>query len=131
MKSTVVSKRLKWAGIISAIAAKSSKLLQLLKLLKVAKPLLMFVSLSISTVAYAFMMGPWLAILFIALLLIHEMGHVIAMRLQGLPTATPVFIPFLGAAVFAPAFKTRSEEAFVGYGGPLLGSIAALMVFCL
>jgi len=40
-------------------------------------------------------------------------------------------VPGETLSVFAPEFETRSEEAFVGYGGPLLGSIAALMVFCL
>jgi len=38
-----------------------------------------------------------------------------------------VFIPFLGAAIFAPHMGNRYVEAFVGYGGPFLGSIAALL----
>ena len=91
--------------------------------------MLMFVSMSISAIAYAFWFGPWLAILFVGLLLIHEMGHVVAMRMKGFDTPTPVFIPFLGAAIFAPKFGDRDTEAFIGYGGPLLGTIGALATF--
>lgn len=109
-----------------ALLAKSAKLL---KLFKVAKPMLMVVSMSISAIAYAFWFGPWLAILFVGLLLIHEMGHVVAMRMRGYNTPTPVFIPFLGAAIFAPKDMDRDTEAFVGFGGPLLGTIGALATF--
>ncbi|HYD93179.1 MAG TPA: hypothetical protein VEB18_01835 [Candidatus Paceibacterota bacterium] len=105
-----------------------TKAAKLLKLLKVAKPMLMFITMSISAIAYAFLFGPWLAILFVVLLLIHEMGHVVAMRMRGYDTPTPVFIPFLGAAIFAPKFGDRDTEAFVGFGGPLLGTIGTLAV---
>ncbi len=115
--------------IVFALLAKSTKLLKLIKFFKVAKPVLLVVSMSISAIAYTFMMGPWLSILFVTLLLIHEMGHVVAMRMKGFETPTPVFIPFLGAAIFAPKFKNRHIEAFVGYGGPLLGTIGTLLVF--
>lgn len=91
--------------------------------------MVLLISMSISAIAYSFMLGPWLAILFILLLLIHEMGHVAAMKLKGFDTPTPVFIPFLGAAVFAPKFGDRDTEAFIGYGGPLLGTLASLAVF--
>ncbi len=49
--------------------------------------------------------------------------------MKGYETHGPVFIPFLGAAIFAPAFEDRNAEAFVGFGGPLLGTIAALACF--
>lgn len=122
------SKKGGFTGTLVALIAKSAKLLKFMKFFKVAKPLVMFASMSISAIAYAFWLGPWLAILFIALLFIHEMGHVVAMRIKGLGTPTPVFIPFLGAAVFAPKFKERETEAFVGYGGPLLGTLGCLAV---
>ena len=89
----------------------------------------MLASMSVSAIAYAFWLGPWLSLVFIALLFIHEMGHVVAMKMKGLGTPTPVFIPFLGAAVFAPKFTERDTEAFVGYGGPLLGTVGSLVVF--
>lgn len=119
----------RYTGIFLALLTKGAKLLKLVKFFKVAKPLTMFLTLSISAIAYAFYLGPWLAITFILLLLIHEMGHVAAMRMKNLGTPTPVFIPFLGAAVFAPKFEDRSTEAFVGYGGPLLGTLGCIAVF--
>lgn len=111
------------------ILGKSAKLLKVLKAFKIAKPFLTLATMSLSMFAYAFWLGPWFAIAFVLLLFIHEMGHVAAMRLRGLGTPTPVFIPFLGAAIFAPKFENRDDEAFVGYGGPLLGSVAAIAVF--
>lgn len=125
------NKKSKISLILIALLAKSTKLLKLAKLFKVAKPLVLLVSMSISVIAYAFMLGPWLSVLFVLLLLVHEMGHVVAMRIKGYETPTPVFIPFVGALIFAPRFKDRHSEAFVGYGGPLLGSIASLIVFAI
>ncbi len=113
-------------ALVIGLLAKSAKLL---KLFKVAKPLVLFVSMAISVIAYSFAFGPWLALLFVLLLLIHEMGHVVAMKMKGFDTPTPVFIPFLGAAIFAPKFTDRDTEAFVGYGGPVLGTVGALVVF--
>ena len=115
--------------VLTALLLKGAKLLKFVKLLKVASPAVLFLSMSISVIAYAFWMGPWLAIVFVVLLLIHEMGHVVAMRLKGFDTPTPVFIPFLGAAIFAPKFKDRDSEAYVGYGGPLLGTIGSIAAF--
>lgn len=115
--------------VMFALIAKSAKLLKFVKLFKVAKPMVLLVTMSISAVAYAFMLGPWLAVLFVFLLLVHEMGHVAAMKIKGFDTPTPVFIPFLGAAIFAPKFGDRDTEAYVGYGGPLLGTIATIAVF--
>ena len=121
-------KKVPWLTILT-ILGKSAKLLKVLKAFKIAKPFLTLATMSLSFFAYAFWLGPWFALALVLLLFVHEMGHVAAMRLRGLGTPTPVFIPFLGAAIFAPKFKSRDEEAFVGYGGPLLGSIAAIAVF--
>lgn len=116
-------------GAVAAVLTKGSKLLKLAKAFKIAKPALTFGTMTVSMFAYAFWLGPWFAVIFTLLLFIHEMGHVAAMRMKGLGTPSPVFIPFLGAAIFAPKFGTRDEEAFVGYGGPLLGTVASLVVF--
>lgn len=124
-----MAKKSSFAGTTLAVLAKGSKLLKVVKLFKVAKPMLMFATMSVSMIAYAFWLGPWFAAIFTLLLFIHEMGHVVAMRMKGFDTPTPVFIPFLGAAIFAPKFGDRHDEAFIGYGGPLLGSAAALAVF--
>ncbi|MBI2113091.1 MAG: hypothetical protein HYT50_00715 [Candidatus Wildermuthbacteria bacterium] len=118
-----------WGKIFLVVLLIFGKSAKLLKLAKIAKPAIAFASMALSAFAYAFWLGPWFAIGLVAMLFIHEMGHVIALRLKGYQASTPVFIPFLGAAVFVPKFKDRGNETYVGYGGPLLGSIGAAGLF--
>ncbi|MBI5421223.1 MAG: site-2 protease family protein [Parcubacteria group bacterium] len=116
-------------GSFIAIVFKGGKLLkalQALKFLKFTKVLWLILSMIVSVFSYSFIWGWWFALGFVVMLFIHEMGHVIALKIKGLPTSAPIFIPFLGAAIFTPPFEHPEDEAFVGYGGPLLGSLAAL-----
>ena len=83
----------------------------------------------VSAFVYALFLGPWFAIGLMVMLFIHEMGHIIALKIKGYPAPGPVFIPMLGAVIFAPKFKHSEDEAFIGYGGPLLGGIAAVASF--
>lgn len=106
------------------------KLAKLSKAFVLAKPFIMVASLAVSAFAYAFWLGPWFGLGFLAMLFVHEMGHVIALRQKGFKLSLPVFVPFLGAAIFVPKFSDRSDEAYVGYGGPLLGSIGAALLLC-
>ena len=110
------------------LATKLSKLVKLAKFAKMTKPLITVVTMSVSAVAYTFWLGPWFAIGLVAMLFIHEMGHVIALNMRGYKASAPVFIPFLGAVIFAPRMDNRDDEAFVGIGGPVLGSLAAALV---
>lgn len=82
-----------------------------------------------SAVIYSLFMGPWLAMGLILMIFIHEMGHVAALRLLGREVSAPLFIPFFGAVIFSGVMDRRDDEAFVGIGGPLLGSFAAILVF--
>jgi len=60
------------------------------------------------------------------LLFLHEMGHVIALRREGIKASAPMFIPFLGAAIFSKSLGDNAlAEARVGLAGPILGSLAA------
>jgi len=103
-----------------------------LKFLKVAKPLVMATSVLLSVLAYGWAYGSWyFAAGLVAMLLVHEYGHVIAIRQQGMPAAPMVFIPFLGAAIFVPPMTKRRTESIVGIGGPLLGTVGAVAVFAL
>lgn len=106
-------------------------MIKLVKLFKITSLFLTIGSMVVSVFAYSFFKGPWFAIGFVALLFIHEMGHVAALRLRGYNTPGPVFIPFLGAAVFVPKFNDKKDEAFVGYGGPLLGTAASIATYLL
>jgi len=67
-----------------------------------------------------------LAVGLIALIFIHEMGHVIAARMRGLAVTMPMFTPF-GAYVQTSAQSSIAEEAFVKLSGPLLGGLASLL----
>ena len=55
----------------------------------------------VSIVAYSFIWGWKFAAGFVVLLFVHEMGHVIQLRREGIEASAPMFIPFLGAAVMA------------------------------
>lgn len=74
---------------------KGKAILSLLKIGKIAGPL---ISMMVSIGAYA-LIYPWgFAIGIVLLLLVHELGHVIAAKRIGLPVSAPLFIP-LGALI--------------------------------
>ena len=51
------------------------------------------------------------------------MGHVIALRREGLKASAPMFIPFMGAVIAAGSpGENALAEARVGLAGPVLGS---------
>ncbi len=59
------------------------------------------------------------AAILLALLLIHEAGHALAMRWVGLPVQGIYFIPFFGGiAVSAAPHNTEAERGFVALMGP-------------
>ena len=114
------------------LLTKSSKLVKvfkLFKLLKFTKVFVTFFSMMLSAFVYAIFLGPWFAIGLVSMLFIHEMGHIVALRIKGYTVPGPVFIPMLGAVIFAPKFENPEDEAFIGYGGPLVGGAAALALF--
>jgi Zn-dependent protease len=81
---------------------------------------------------YAFVYGWRYAVGFVALLFVHEWGHYIAAKKRGLNVGPMTFIPFMGAWIELKDMPHDAEtEAFVGLGGPLLGSVGALGVYAL
>ncbi|HEX3850550.1 MAG TPA: site-2 protease family protein [Polyangiaceae bacterium] len=83
----------------------------------------------VSIAAYSLFWGWQFAAGFVLLLFIHEMGHVIQLRREGIKASTPMFIPFLGAAIFSRSLGDNAlAEARVGLAGPVLGSIGAAVV---
>ena len=88
------------------------------------------ITMLISIGVYALIFGWRYAVGFIALLLVHEMGHFIAARQRGLPVGMPTFIPFMGAWINIKEMPHDAEtEAFVGLGGPLLGTVGTLACY--
>jgi Zn-dependent protease len=99
---------------------------------KLGKLLLSGGSMLVSVVVYAFVFGWRYAVGFVALLFIHEMGHFLAARHRGLNVGLPTFIPFVGAWVDLKSHPHNAEtEAFVGLGGPLLGTVGAVLCYFL
>jgi Zn-dependent protease len=83
-------------------------------------------SMLVSIGAYSLLWGWRFAVGFVALLLVHELGHVLELRRQGVPATAPLFIPFLGAVVGMKKLPEDAwREARVALAGPLLGSAAA------
>jgi Zn-dependent protease len=77
---------------------------------------------------YTQIWGWQFALGFVLLLLVHETGHLIVAKKFGLKVGAPVFIPFMGAFIaLKEAPRNAWMEACVGIGGPLLGSLGALV----
>ena len=113
-------------GLIATLVVIGAKLKTLLLLLPKIKVLTTSGSMIVSVGAYALIWGWKFAVGFVALLFIHEMGHVIALRREGVEASAPVFIPFLGALVWAKSLGGNAlAEARVGLAGPILGTIGA------
>ena len=82
----------------------------------------------ISIAAYALLWGWPFAAGFVALLFLHELGHVIQLRREGVKASAPMFIPFLGAVITARSMgDDAAAEARVGLAGPILGAVASLV----
>ena len=77
---------------------------------------------------YATSWGWLFALGFVLLLFVHECGHLLVARIFGLNVGAPVFIPFMGALIaLKDAPKNAWMEAWVGIGGPLLGTAGAAL----
>jgi Zn-dependent protease len=115
-------------GALAAIAAALGKLKFLGVLASVLK-LKTLVTMALTVGVYAMAWGWKFALGFVLLIFVHEMGHAIVMRMEGIPASAPVFIPFVGALI---AMRGRPRdagvEAVVAIGGPVLGSLGAWAV---
>ncbi len=110
------------AGALALLAKLKTILLLLgnLKLFATAGTML------VSVAAYSVVFGFPFALGFVLLLLVHELGHVIALRREGIRASAPMFIPFLGAVISSRSLGANAlAEARVGLAGPLLGSVGA------
>ena len=87
-------------------------------------------SMVVSVGAYALLGGWWFGLGLVGLIFIHEIGHVLELRRQGVPASAPLFIPFLGAFVGMKQMpKNAWKEAEVALAGPLLGTLGAVGVW--
>jgi len=114
-------------ALLTAVVAFAAKGKALLLLLPKIKLLTTSGSMLVSIGAYTLIWGWQFAVGFVVLLFVHEMGHVIQLRREGVKASAPVFIPFMGAVVWAKSLGGNAlAEARVGLAGPILGSLGAL-----
>ena len=87
-------------------------------------------SMLVSIGAYALLWGWQFAVGFVLLLLVHELGHVLEAKRQGLPVSAPMFIPFLGALITLKRLPDNAwNEAKVAIAGPIIGGLGAAAVW--
>jgi Zn-dependent protease len=85
-------------------------------------------SIFIAVGLYAVFFGWPYAVGIVLLILLHELGHYLEAKREGLNPKLPVFIPFLGAYVQ----YTRGnpwQTARVALAGPIFGGLAALVCY--
>jgi Zn-dependent protease len=123
-KQSLLKRRLGPA--LAALVALLAKFKAVLLLLPKLKLLTTAGTMLVSVAAYSFVFGWPFAAGFVALILVHEMGHVIQLRREGIKASAPMFIPFLGAVISARSLgDNATAEARVGLAGPILGSVGA------
>jgi Zn-dependent protease len=89
-------------------------------------------TLGLSFLVYAQFYGWEFAFGLVVMILLHEMGHVIEIRRQGMQASAPLFIPMFGAAIFQRQHPTDAlKQAQIGIAGPLAGTVAATAAFAL
>jgi Zn-dependent protease len=119
-------------GIFAALLAIVAKGKAILLLLPKLKLLTTSGTMLVSIAAYSLIWGWKFAVGFVILLFVHEMGHVIQLRREGIPASAPVFIPFMGAVVWGRILEGNAlAEARVGLAGPVLGSIGAAVCWAI
>jgi Zn-dependent protease len=117
----------RWGPLGVALVFVAGKLKLALPILKFAK-LGTLVTMVLALWVYAQIWGFAFALGFILLIFVHEMGHGLVMRQQGIPTGAPVFIPFVGAVIAMKEMpKNGYVEALVALGGPAVGTLGAIV----
>jgi Zn-dependent protease len=115
-----------WRGRISKLAG--PVVAAVVALAKFSFVLVKFSSIFIAVAAYALIWGWKFAVGVVALILLHEAGHFLEAKREGLNPKLPVFVPFLGAYVQ----YTRGhpwQTVKVAIAGPILGGLAALACY--
>ncbi|HEV1998350.1 MAG TPA: site-2 protease family protein [Candidatus Dormibacteraeota bacterium] len=127
-------------GIAGTIAAGGALLLKfagslkfiLFGLLKAPFLISILLNVVIYAVLYSTRLGPVFGLAYgggiVGLILVHEMGHMVAARMTDTETTNPLFIPFMGAVIGVKSYRNATIEAINGIGGPVLGTIGTIAV---
>ena len=109
-----------------AILKLGAKLKALIFLLPKIKIFTTSASMLVSVAAYSLIWGWRFAVGFVLLIFVHEMGHVLQLRREGIKASAPMFIPFFGAVIWAKSLGNNAlAEARVGLAGPVLGGLGS------
>ena len=82
----------------------------------------------ISIGAYAVFLGWPFAFGLVASLLVHELGHVVQIRREGMPVKALNFVPFLGAYVLSERATSDDQQARISIAGPVAGTALAVVL---
>ncbi len=128
--SRIQTLRKRIGSMLAAIVAVIAKFFAAIKGLLLLLPKVKFLTTTgtalISVAAYSLFFGWEFAAGFVLLLFVHEMGHVIQLRREGVPASAPMFIPGFGAVVMMKSLPDDAlAEARVGLAGPILGTLGA------
>jgi Zn-dependent protease len=86
------------------------------------------VSMGLSIWAMALKAPLPLVVGFVGIILVHEIGHAVAIRAKGLHAGVMVFIPFIGGAVtLKDQPRSAYDDAQIGLAGPIAGTFASLV----
>jgi Zn-dependent protease len=89
-----------------------------------------FASIFVAVGGYALIWGWRFAVGLVLLILVHEMGHYVEARRQGLHPALPIFIPFVGAYVAIRDARINPwQNALIALAGPFAGGLGAAAVW--
>lgn len=119
-------------GALGVFLAKFKGALLLLGNLKLLVLLPKFFALFASIVLYGLLFGWKFGIVFVLLILVHELGHYLTYRNFGIAADLPFFIPGLGAYVArrGPA-PSLTIDALAALAGPIYGLLAAGVCYAL
>lgn len=115
-----------WVSIGAITIFLISKLKWVYVFLKFFK-LMTVITLVVSLVAYGITFGWLFGLAIIYILLVHEMGHVWAMKRLNIPTKATLFIPFIGALAGGKELaKNAYDDAYISYMGPTFGFLSVI-----
>ncbi|HTW07626.1 MAG TPA: site-2 protease family protein [Acidimicrobiales bacterium] len=118
-----------WERVLAVLAAVGAFLAKFGAILLKLKYLSLVLSMLVSVAAYAWLWGWTFAVGFVLLIFVHEMGHVVVLKHQGMRFSLPLFIPFLGAFVgMRDMPRNAYQEALSGLAGPYFGVAASIVV---
>jgi Zn-dependent protease len=101
-------------------------------LLKVGKFGPTLVSMVLSLGALTLFYGPAFGAGLLALIAVHESGHLLFARREGIKVSAPIFLGPLGAVIgLRQPPKDARQEAVIAIGGPVVGTAGALVAYLL